>query len=734
MKRIALFFAMAVAAISCVPEETVTPEITVTTAETDLVLAPEEGMIPVAFNVNVDWTAEIKETEAKEWCAVSPAKGGKAGDNVLNVICIENKTTDNRTATVLIKAMDLVHEVVITQLQKDVLVLTANKEYDIPYQGQELTFKVSHNLDLKVKSDVDWITEVKTKALVEDTLVFAVAPNTGEAREGKIIFTADPFEEEIIVRQAPWVLEFTVDPADDKAFDHAGGDYKITVASNVEYYVNMEDNDWLSMTKSGDEYTFTAAPNNDLKAREVDVRISPKSAKYIDASKLIKLSQKGAGAKIEISEVDKAITCLAQSFELSVDANIDYEMFYKKSVDGEYVDVPAEENWLSHTVSGNVYTFSTGENEEWTERSLILYFVPKDAAYADMITAVVVRQYGHAFRMWMKQITTIEGYDPAQKVRLAVYGDKLLLANTTKVYLVNPATGEVEGTIAMPDGVAAQSVLVDDAGNLLIASDGGKDAEMTLYHVPDPSNPVPEVLLSYNTGNYYGSLTGNFRVKGNIKDDAVITAVISDGQDGENLEDGAALIWQVVDGVCSDWSWTNVPYTAWDVASLCCYPVGPSLSDGLFYIGYGGDYNLKYTSDPVLNPERAEVAEGEAPRYVESTAWTTSYVTGSSWQENYNCISTAVWRGTEYAAVLMGCHFDYDDADMILLNVDDYTAAELVYSYSGTYDVVRSDAWANLWWTGKGIYSDIVLIPTDEALLMIGADSNYGTFTCVAIM
>lgn len=102
--------------------------------------------------------------------------------------------------------------------------------------------------------------------------------------------------------------------------------------------------------------------------------------------------------------------------------------------------------------------------------------------------------------------------------------------------------------------------------------------------------------------------------------------------------------------------------------------------------------------------------------------------------ENYNCLSVAEWNGHDYAAVLMGCHFDYDNADMILLNVDDPAAATLVYTYIGDYDVERSEEWANLWWTGMGTFSDILLVPADDALLMIGADSNYGTITCVAIM
>ena len=334
----------------------------------------------------------------------------------------------------------------------------------------------------------------------------------------------------------------------------------------------------------------------------------------------------------------------------------------------------------------------------------------------------------------MKQLAAIEGYDSSQKVRLALYGDKLLLANTTKVYLIDPATGEVESTVSMPAGVNAQSVLVDDAGNVMIAADAlfdseRDDVELVLYHLPDPMNPVPEVVFSYNIGNYYGSQTGNVRVKGDIRKNAVITAVVSDGQDGENPEDGAVLMWEIKDGVCSDWTWTNAPYTAWGIESLCAYPLGNTLADGIYYIGYGGDYNLKYAADLVMKPEI-----GDDGNYVEMTDWSTAYVTGSSWMENYNCISTATWKGNNYAAIMMGCHFDYDDADMLLLDINNPAEASHVHTYLGTNDVERDEAWANMWWTGNGAYSDILLIPTDDALLMVGADSNYGTLTCVAIM
>jgi hypothetical protein len=101
--------------------------------------------------------------------------------------------------------------------------------------------------------------------------------------------------------------------------------------------------------------------------------------------------------------------------------------------------------------------------------------------------------------------------------------------------------------------------------------------------------------------------------------------------------------------------------------------------------------------------------------------------------ENFNSICTAEWNGHKYAAICMSCHFNYDDADAVLLNVDDPAAAQHVYTYSGTPDVERAEDWTNLNWTGLGTYSDVLLVPNGDSLLMVYVDSNYGALACVAI-
>ena len=613
MKRIALFIAIAIAAIACKPEEQIVPEVTVHTDEATLVIPTEGGDVQIAFDANVEWTASLKEATAADWCTITPSSGA-AGSTSLKVIALENTTNDNRVVTVVITAQTAKKEVKVTQLQKDALVLSGEKTFEVAADGGQVKFAVNHNIAVEAKADADWLVQAATRAMQTSEFTFDVAANTGAARTAKITVTAGDLKEELTVNQAAWAPVFEVAPAEDQWIAVEGGSVSITVDANVEYTVTTDENDWLTVTNEGGVYTFTAAANE----------------------------------------------------------GFDYR--------------------------------STG-----------VYVTPKDEAYVESAKAFYVFQNGRAAKLWAKHpAEDYEGYDASQRVKLAKYGEYILLANTTKIYVLEPADGSVVNTIDVPAGMAAHNVLVDDAGNVLFGADALDGAgDVTLYYVADPFNPAPEQLISWNAGNYYCVGAGNIRVKGNVKDDAVITAVVTDGAGG------ACIAWEVVDGVIGDWKWTNPPYTNWNVPSLCFAPIGATMADGFFYIGYGGDYNLYYTD--------SFVAGGGTP-------WAVSYVTGSSWMENYNCIATAEWNGNKYAAVVAGCHFDYDAADVFLLNVNNPAAAEHVYTHHGDGDADWDwTAGVNPNWTGLGTYSDVLLVPTADALLMVYVDSNYGAMACVAI-
>ena len=606
MKKIALFLAIAVAAIACNPEEQVTPEVNVLSDAAALVIEQEGGEVLIDFDANVEWTAAFKE--AADWCTLSPANGA-AGANKVKVIAVENETNDNRTVTVVIAAQSAVKEVVVTQLQKNALVISGEKTFDVAAEGGEVKFSVNHNMALNITTEADWLAQ--TKAMQTSEVVYTVAPNTGAARTAEIKVEGAGLKQTLTVNQAAWAPLFEVEPAADQWLAVEGGSVTVTVNANVEYNVTVDENDWLTVTNDGSVYTLTAGAN----------------------------------------------------------ASYDY-------------------------------------------RAVAVAVTPVDEAYAEYAKAFYVFQNGRANKLWAKHpAEDFAGYDPALRVKLAAYGEYVLVANGAKVYALNAADGTLAATYELP--AAVQSLCSDDAGNIIAATDAAYGETVYIYTVSDPSNPTPELLKEFNTANYYGLDAGNLRVRGNIKDDAVITATISDGAGG------AALYWKVVDGECSTWYWTSIPYATWTIGTQCVAPAGATIEDGLFYIGYGGDYNLHYTG---------EVASDAA------STWAVSYVTGSSWMENYNCIATTEWNGNKYAAIVAGCHFDYDATDVVILNVNDPAAAQHVYTHHGDGDVAWDwSAGVNPSWTGAGTNSDVILVPAGDTMLMVYVDSNYGALACVAL-
>lgn len=619
MKKILSLIAFATLAFACTPEEKVTPTVIVDTPPKELVISNAGGDVSVVFNANADWTASIKDADASSWAQITPTSGS-AGDNAIKVIAIKNDANDNRVVTIVITAGRTpavgaaIAEVDVTQVQKDALVMSGEKTFEIGAEGGKVTIPVSHNVAFEAVSEQDWLTNANTKAMQKTDVVFNVAPNTDLAgRSGTITISATVeskvVTEVITVNQA--AFEVSLEATEIANIPMDGGQVSTTITANVEYTIAMAENNWLKMATVDDKtFTFTAEANPEFDVRKVAVTITPKNEAY----------------------------------------------------------------------AASAITFS-------------------------------VRQDGLAEKLWTKNPATIEGYNTAKHVRLAKYGNAIVLGNTNKAFLLNPADGSVISTFDIP-GFEANAICVDDAGHIILANEVPNGSTMSIYSLADPKNPAPVLITSWDTANYYGANVGNLRVKGDITKNAVMSAVVSEGAGG------ALIMWEITNGVCGDWKWTSIPYVANSAQYSCAAPLGTKISDGFLYAGYAADYNIKYLDSPVLGA---------------ASTWVTSYTTGYSWMENINCITTCEYKDKKYAAFVAGCHFAYDDAEAILLDITDPASAQLVYSYSATYDVERNDAWANMQFSSGGAFSDILLIPSEDALLMVYVDSNYGSMACIAI-
>ena len=216
-----------------------------------------------------------------------------------------------------------------------------------------------------------------------------------------------------------------------------------------------------------------------------------------------------------------------------------------------------------------------------------------------------------------------------------------------------------------------------------VVSDG-TCGQLQLYKVAADGTYTP--LVDYNSANYWCTEMGNFRVKGDINGDALIMAYICVGT-------GHYAAWEVKGGVVGEPVYGDLHDGSWDASTGVVAPAGASIADGFFAITYGSTYNLNYFN-------------GEA--------WSEIYVTGSTWMENYNCISTAEVNGTKYLAMTASCHFDYDYTDIIVLDVTDLAAVKEVFKIQMNFHTVNA---------GGLTYSDIYINGEDGKLAAYVVDS-----------
>ncbi len=574
----------------------------------------------------------------------------------------------------------------------------------IPTEGGEAVITFEANVEWTATLDAtsaEWatITPANGAAGQATVKVIALENETNDNRVATVTINAQSAKAEVKVTQLQkdaLVLDgekaFTV-PAE-------GGEVKFAVNANVTLTATP-DVDWITATKAmtKTEFTFAVAANEGV-AREGKIEVTDGTIK-----ETITVSQDAWAPVFEVSnEAEYWVALEGGSVSFTVNSNVEYG-----------VTVAEGGEWLTVANEGDTYTLTAGAYDGFNYRSVLVTVAPADEAYAESGVSFYVFQNGRAAKLWTLNPTLdLEGYDASKKVRLAAYGDYILVANTTKAYALNPADGSVVTTFNFPEGVEAGSLCVDDAGNIVVATDCAYGGTMGIYSIADPANPQPELIKDWNTGNYYGTNVGNLRIKGNIKENALMTALVGTGAGG------AVMMWEFEAGVCSTWYGVNPPYEVSGCEFGCAVPLGTKFEDGLLHVGYGGDYNVKYLANPVLD------------NYTDN-AWVTSYVTGYSWMENTNCITTAEYNGKKYAAYTAGCHFNYDSADAILLDITDPAAAQHVYTYNGDLDVARDEAFANLNWTGLGTYSDILLVPTADALLMVYVDGNFNGMSCIAI-
>ena len=290
MKRILLIVSVLVAAcaVSCQKETKVEDAVTIKSNEE--IVPVEGGVLSIAINSTVAWTAKASES----WVTLSPASG-EAGDATVKASVLKNDTNDSRTATVTFTAGTKTATYTIVQSQLNALVI-ATTEYEVPAEGGTVEVKVSANVDYQViiPDAVDWVENATTRGMTESTVVLKVAPSLDvEARTANITISDGTLSSTVKITQAPFEPYYDLLLPEGVGQFSGFGDgsplvlgadvtsYTIEVSSNLEHHcyfapwdpeagaaVETNDVGWIKFEYDNDKIVFTLEPNTTYLPRE----------------------------------------------------------------------------------------------------------------------------------------------------------------------------------------------------------------------------------------------------------------------------------------------------------------------------------------------------------------------------------------------------------------------------------------------------------------------------------
>lgn len=281
MKKVLLAATVLLAAFvwSCKKEEKVTDAVTIKTDETTV--SVEGGVVSIAFNATVAWTAK----SSQNWVTISPASGN-AGDATIKASVLKNDANDNRTAEITITAGTAKATYNLVQSQKDAVVVPTT-EFAVGAEGDVVEIPFSTNVDVRViiPEAVDWIKQTEpngVKGMVDKKVYLLVDASVElEPRTANITLTDGTLSQVVKISQAAFeaYCDFESELLDNQyggrlTVPQQGGEFILNVVSNLDWRAHYdeewppEDTSWLDFKQTENSIIITVKPNESYIARD----------------------------------------------------------------------------------------------------------------------------------------------------------------------------------------------------------------------------------------------------------------------------------------------------------------------------------------------------------------------------------------------------------------------------------------------------------------------------------
>ena len=259
------------------------PQTTITLTTTALNFTTEGGSQNVTFTSSDDWTAQVLNDRANDWCKLTPASG-VAGNGQITVTAAANATTDERSASIILKSGTVQKTIKVTQKQKDALTVTASK-FEVAAEGGTVAIEVKANVDFSYSVDgasQSWIKYQTTRAMKTSTLVFDIAENDSrDKRQGTVTISSGALKEVVTIYQEGAKPTIVISKS-EYVIGSEGGSVAVEVKSNVDVSVELpSDVEWLSESTtramSTNTYYFDVAENTGYDQRSATIVFTNKA-------------------------------------------------------------------------------------------------------------------------------------------------------------------------------------------------------------------------------------------------------------------------------------------------------------------------------------------------------------------------------------------------------------------------------------------------------------------------
>ena len=353
------------------------PEIALDASEVNF--KTEGGSTAVTFTSSDAWTAETINNRADGWCSVSPTSGS-AGNAKITITATANDTTDDRTATVVIKSGTTKKTISVSQKQKDALTVTSSK-FEVSADGGEIEIEVKANIDFNVEieeSAKSWITHRSTRAMKASTLIMEVDENDNtEKRKANITITAGNLKETITIYQDGFNPSIVL-TQNEYTIPSTGETIAVEVKSNVDVAVEMpQDASWITenttRATSTNTYYFDIASNDEYDARKAEIKFINKD-NNLSETVTINQSQKDA---IVIANDSYDVKGTGSEINIEVGYNIDFDI----TIDGEWIT-----QQQTRALETTKLTFVVAENTTDKVRKGFITFTSKDGDISQKIS------------------------------------------------------------------------------------------------------------------------------------------------------------------------------------------------------------------------------------------------------------------------------------------------------------------------------------------------------------